>query len=345
MRPFMLGVMLAALLGPAAARAESNLTLDALRALCMETHARYEGVMAAADAAGWAKGPNEGMKIGLVGRVGWATERRKAGRDDFLFLQMADEVLVSGTRLERARSCSVQDTGPGSDGLLAAVTALYPDIAPKTGGSGVSWTFTLSDAPRRLVEGDGFAAALGEGPVARIMVGPPGAPAKAIYIEWESVDPASLSVEDLMTLFGWHKRRQQWQQAFVPLKLAAERGSAEAQGILGAMYSKGLGTGADPVEGVRWYRLSADSNNPGGLVGLGLAYRDGKGAAQDPAEAARLFRKAAEGDTPYAQYLLGLLYDQGMGVPQDAAEARSWITRAATGGSPEAAQWLKDHPA
>ena len=73
------------------------------------------------------------------------------------------------------------------------------------------------------------------------------------------------------------------------LLIAAERGDAEAQFMLGAYYHKGMSGTMDEAAAIRWYR------------------------------------KAAEQDYSEAQFALGVCYDNGHGVVGDAVEAYKWF--------------------
>ena len=53
---------------------------------------------------------------------------------------------------------------------------------------------------------------------------------------------------------GWP---QDFKQAFVWFRKAAEQGNADAQAYLGMMYAYGQGVAQDDAEAVRWYRLAA----------------------------------------------------------------------------------------
>ncbi len=62
--------------------------------------------------------------------------------------------------------------------------------------------------------------------------------------------------------------------------------------MLGYLYEQGSGVKADSAEAVKWYRKSADQNNPDGLFHMGRAYENGIGVKEDWVEAVRGFAKA-----------------------------------------------------
>ena len=94
-------------------------------------------------------------------------------------------------------------------------------------------------------------------------------------------------------------------ELFKTTKIKAEKGDAEAQCILGLLYSTGIGVQQDKVEAAKW------------------------------------FRKAAEQGLAEAQYLLGLMYWHGEGVPRDDLVALQWTQNAAEQGHAKARTFLK----
>ena len=69
---------------------------------------------------------------------------------------------------------------------------------------------------------------------------------------------------------------------FQPL---AEQGHAEAQYILGIMYSRGLGVPKDDREAVSWIRRAAEQSLAGAQVNLGIRYSTGDGVPKDYVQA------------------------------------------------------------
>ena len=80
---------------------------------------------------------------------------------------------------------------------------------------------------------------------------------------------------------------------------------------------------------MRWNRLAAEQDHADAQNLLGLLYSEGKGVAEDDTEAARWFRRAARLGNAYAQYNLGYVYAYGEGVPEDPVEAFAWFSAAA----------------
>jgi TPR repeat protein len=87
---------------------------------------------------------------------------------------------------------------------------------------------------------------------------------------------------------------QDWAQAVVSFRNAAEQGHAGAQYSLGWMYANGKGTAMDSAEALKWFRKSADQGYASAQYALGCIYANGDGVTIDPVEAAKWFRKAAD---------------------------------------------------
>ncbi len=115
---------------------------------------------------------------------------------------------------------------------------------------------------------------------------------------------------------------------------AANQGHAEAQFRLGFIYVEGLGVPQDYAEGVSWYLKAADQGDADAQVRLGYIYSDGQGVAQNYAEAVKWSRKAADQGRADAQWFLGTMYRDGRGVPPDSVEAHKWFDLAVSQLSP-----------
>jgi TPR repeat protein len=89
--------------------------------------------------------------------------------------------------------------------------------------------------------------------------------------------------------------------------LAAEQGDAMAQFNLGLMYANGDGVAADPVEAVKWYRLSAEQGNARAQVHLGIMYAEGKGVAQDDVQTLAWWKLAAAQGVVQAAKNIGII--------------------------------------
>ena len=127
-----------------------------------------------------------------------------------------------------------------------------------------------------------------------------------------------------------HGAAQDFAQALVWLRKAADQGDAAAQFNLGWMYAYGDGVPQDYAQSLVWYRKAAEQGHAGAQHNLGVMYRDGHGVPQDYAQALVWLRKAADQGDAHAQDNLGWMYAQGLGVAQDCAQAVAWYRKAAS---------------
>lgn len=115
-------------------------------------------------------------------------------------------------------------------------------------------------------------------------------------------------------------------------RMAAERGHADAQFVLGTMYRTGRGLPRDYVQAAYWYQQASLAGNAWAQFLLGTMNIRGEGVPRNPHEGVRLYRLAAAQGHREAQYNLGVLYYNGDGIARDYAEAESWFLRAAQNG-------------
>lgn len=116
----------------------------------------------------------------------------------------------------------------------------------------------------------------------------------------------------------------------------AERGSAEAQFLVGTALDEGLGVPEDPAAALEWFRRAAAQDHTLAQHNLGNAFAAGRGVTTDAAEAVRWWLKAGEKGDAVVQLRLGESYEHGTGVPRDPAQARRWYTDAAGRGNAQA---------
>jgi TPR repeat protein len=119
-------------------------------------------------------------------------------------------------------------------------------------------------------------------------------------------------------------------------KILAIEGDADAADSLGYFYYCGEGVAKDYTEAFKWFRKSADQNNPEAQEMLGECYHYGQGVQKDEVESAKWYRKSAEQGYSMAQWDLGYCYEQGYGVQQDEIEAYKWYSIAAAKGFEDA---------
>ena len=91
--------------------------------------------------------------------------------------------------------------------------------------------------------------------------------------------------------------RGDYESAFRLWQPLAEQGDADAQTLLGIMYSEGRGVPQDDAAAAKWYRLAAEQDYASAQRNLGVMYYNGQGVPQDYIQAHIWFNLAAsEGD-------------------------------------------------
>ncbi|HZS98325.1 MAG TPA: AMIN domain-containing protein [Terriglobales bacterium] len=120
------------------------------------------------------------------------------------------------------------------------------------------------------------------------------------------------------------------EEAFRLLKLAAEKGYVPAEESLGIYYSMGVGMdNPDLQAALKWYTAAAQKGSLDAATNIGSMYASGDGVTKDMTTAIRWFRQAADAGGGAAAYNLALIYKHGDGVPRDEQQAISWLTKAA----------------
>jgi TPR repeat protein len=117
-------------------------------------------------------------------------------------------------------------------------------------------------------------------------------------------------------------------QAVKWLRLAAEKGDADAQQLLGYALLQGQGCNKDEVEAAKWLLKAADQDHAMAQNMIGYCYNNGFGVSKDPVEAVRWYIKAAEQGNPLAQLDLGVAYANGVGVAKDLIESYAYLNLA-----------------
>jgi len=129
---------------------------------------------------------------------------------------------------------------------------------------------------------------------------------------------------------------QDYAQAALWYRKAADQGDAKAEYELGVLYYKGHGVQQDQLQAVSWFHKAADQEDAKAQFALGWHYQHYWGAGQDHAQSVVWYRKAAEKGFAKAQFELGEMYYVGDTVPQDMALAEMWAQKAADQGNVEA---------
>jgi TPR repeat protein len=123
--------------------------------------------------------------------------------------------------------------------------------------------------------------------------------------------------------------------------LSAKQGDAKAQNNIGTMYYYGQGVTQDYAEALRWYRLAAEQGNAPAQVDLASMYYHGSGVQQDYTQAFNWYRRAADQGDARAEYDIGHMYSHGQGVPQDYTESLRWFRKADAQGDEYAKRALR----
>lgn len=138
----------------------------------------------------------------------------------------------------------------------------------------------------------------------------------------------SESVTDLMKGMGW-------------LEKSAKGDHSYAQSLLGYCYYC-----LDNQEKAgKYYKMSADNNNPIGQYYLGLACANGDcGQTQDFAKALSLYALSGKQGFPEAQYAVGFYLFVGLGTERNISLAERWMRVAADNDNEQAQQFIKNVP-
>ena len=97
----------------------------------------------------------------------------------------------------------------------------------------------------------------------------------------------------------------------------------------------------DYNQAVVWYRKAAEQGYANAQESLGVCYFFGWGVTRDRTQAIAWYRKAAEQGYAEAQYELGVCYFFGWGVMQNESEALYWYHKAAAQNHAYAKEWVQ----
>ncbi|HEY6258734.1 MAG TPA: sulfotransferase [Xanthobacteraceae bacterium] len=154
----------------------------------------------------------------------------------------------------------------------------------------------------------------------------------AIYLHGVATEPTSDPPSAARLFSAAEVTKPDYVAAMRWARVAAERGSGEAQALLALMLTSGPPDMRDLDQADLWYERSAATGCPHGLLGHALALaRKGGGEAEQREVVAHL-RRAAEAELPAALYLLGVASEQGLGVARDKSAAAEFFRRAAEKG-------------
>ena len=81
----------------------------------------------------------------------------------------------------------------------------------------------------------------------------------------------------------------------------AKAGDAEAQYLLGSLYSSGTGVKRDYSQSLQWFTLAAEQGHAGAAYNLAALYENGKGTAKNPEQAVAWYQRAAKAGSVQAE--------------------------------------------
>jgi len=116
---------------------------------------------------------------------------------------------------------------------------------------------------------------------------------------------------------------------FESCRTAAQKGDAQAMGVLGLLYEKGKGTTRDYAQAVKWLERGAQKGDASAQNNLGFLYLKGRGVKKNPVQALQWFEKAAAQGLASAQENAGLMYGGGLGIKKNFEKAFGYFKKAA----------------
>jgi TPR repeat protein len=133
---------------------------------------------------------------------------------------------------------------------------------------------------------------------------------------------------------------EEYAQAMVWARKAAQASSQEAYSILGNMYLNGLGVESNPYEALTWYEKAAEKGDADAQNIVGNLYSDKEANLLDLDKAFKYYQMSATQSHLYGMFNFGLCYASGDGCEIDMLKAYKWIEKSAQEGCPEAEEWL-----
>ena len=116
------------------------------------------------------------------------------------------------------------------------------------------------------------------------------------------------------------------------LQVAANKGDAESQFLLGRAYYRGEGVSQNYAKALDLYRAAATQGNLKAENNLASMYSNGQGTRPDRVEAAKWYRKAAEQGAALAEYNLATILEEGADADKNVPEAAQWLEKAGNQG-------------
>ena len=161
----------------------------------------------------------------------------------------------------------------------------------------------------------------------------------ALSLFAQAAEQGHLEAQLDMAVF-FHKK-EQYTQAMLWYRKAADAGNAMAQFAIGNMYELGdCGLTQDMNQAVYWYRKSAEQGCAFAQYSMAIHYINDE---KNYAEGAIWLRKAAEQGHDKAQFHLGAFYENGLGVEKNLEEAKHWYQKSAEQGNEDAKKKILEH--
>lgn len=123
-------------------------------------------------------------------------------------------------------------------------------------------------------------------------------------------------------------------------KQAAESGLVDAQTMLCAIFTRGIGEKKKFGAGINWCEKAVAQEHAPAQYILGGLYDIGHGVGENPEKAFSLYSKAAEQGHTQAQFALASMYLEGKGTRPDIDKAVKWFQKAALSGDAHAQDML-----
>ena len=137
-----------------------------------------------------------------------------------------------------------------------------------------------------------------------------------------------------------HRTVLLWILSLVSAVAVAQSTSPDALYEHGMDAITGVGSTQNDLQGIDYFRRSAEVGYGPAQIALGYYYETGTAIAKDQAQALTLYRKAAQTGDPLAAWLVGRLYFLGYGTPRDLDAAQKWMKMSASQNNAYGAYYL-----
>ena len=108
-------------------------------------------------------------------------------------------------------------------------------------------------------------------------------------------------------------------------RVAAQRGEAAAQYVLGNYYRDGVGVDPNITEAISWYRKAAGKGHTGAQLALGLCLARGQGTAQNYEESISWFRRVTALGNQGGPWYRGLVYSGGLNEKREMVDRFTYL--------------------